>query len=36
MTDVNCEIAKAAGFSGVPECGNCPFAHHLVRFVRTS
>lgn len=36
MPDVNHEIAKAAGFRGVPECGNCHFAHHLVRFLRSS
>lgn len=36
MTDVKCEIAKAAGFGGVPECGNRHCAHHLGRFVRTS
>lgn len=30
MTDLKCEIAKAAGFRGVPECGSCPFARHLL------
>lgn len=30
MTDVKCGTAKAAGFGGVPACGNRGFALHLV------